>query len=202
MIMSSFPETDVDETISSHAFPEFKSSRPTADDVEAIYNQAYKEGREKGLAEGRQQGLENIKSSIDYINNVANFLSEPLAELDEAVVDELSQLAIIIAKQLLRRELAADPGQVIAVVRAALDALPLNSQTIRIHLNPQDISLIEEVYHKDEMAGFKYIENPSITRGGCKLETELSVIDATIEAQVAAISAEMLGGTRVADESE
>jgi len=202
MTMSSFPDTDVEETLTNHAFPEFKSKRPTADDVEAIYKQAYKEGLEKGLAAGKKQGIDEIKASVDSINKVADFISEPLAELDDKVVDELSQLAIIIAKQLLRRELSADPGQVIAVVRAALDALPLNSQNIRIHLNPQDISLIEEIYHKDEMAGFKYIENPSITRGGCKLETDVSVIDATIESQVAAISAEMLGGTRVSDEPE
>ncbi|MDQ7014938.1 MAG: FliH/SctL family protein [Gammaproteobacteria bacterium] len=38
-----------------------------------------------------------------------------------------------------------------------------------------------------------------LTRGGCKIFTETSKIDATLEARLTALSASLLGGVREAD---
>jgi len=39
-------------------------------------------------------------------------------------------------------------------------------------------------------------EDPTLARGGCKVETDTSQIDASMESRIAEIAAEVLGGER------
>jgi flagellar assembly protein FliH len=49
---------------------------------------------------------------------------------------------------------------------------------------------------------WKLIEDVVISRGGCKVLTETSAIDATVENRLAAIVATVLGGEREEDEDK
>ncbi|MEM7402350.1 MAG: FliH/SctL family protein, partial [Pseudomonadota bacterium] len=49
---------------------------------------------------------------------------------------------------------------------------------------------------------YSLVEDPSIQRGGCKLSTDDSVIDATIDSQVAQIAAKLLGSQRTSTHKE
>ena len=52
---------------------------------------------------------------------------DPFEDLDAVVEDELLQLALALAKQVVRRELRQDPTQVIAIVREAISGGELDS---------------------------------------------------------------------------
>ena len=45
------------------------------------------------------------------------------------------------------------------------------------------------------------IEDPTLTRGGCIVQSEASRIDARLESRIAAIAASALGDERMADRS-
>jgi flagellar assembly protein FliH len=45
------------------------------------------------------------------------------------------------------------------------------------------------------------VEDPLITRGGCKVDTEVSYIDATVENRLAAVIATLFGGEREQDKN-
>ena len=129
-------------------------------------------------------------------------LNEPFQKLDEEVEKELVALAMTVAAQLVRRELKSDPGQVIAAVREAVAVLPLSAQNITLHLHPEDADLVRSALALDEISPpWKIIEEPLITRGGCKVDTEVSHIDATVENRLAAVIANVLGGERQEDQS-
>ena len=126
--------------------------------------------------------------------------ANPFEELDEGVEQQLAQLAMLVARQLVRRELKTDPGQVIAVVRAALAELPLASRDIRLALHPDDIGLVREALSmgEDEQR-IRIVEDPVQSRGGCRVETDTSQIDASVESRLNAIIAQVLGGERQTD---
>jgi flagellar assembly protein FliH len=68
---------------------------------------------------------------------------------------------------------------------------------VRVHLNPDDAQLVRNALPQAEQdGGWSISEDPLIGRGGCRLSTETSRIDATLEARLAALAATMLGGAR------
>jgi len=203
----------------------------TVDEIEAMqkqaYDEAFEQGRQEGLRQGKEEGFqqgkkEGFQQGIDegfkkgYDDNVhllrkqaAEFvsllesLSEPFKKMDGKVERELVNLSIGIASQLVRREIKVDPGQIVAVVKEAVNALPLASQKVSLKLHPEDAELVRSALLLDDMSPPWVIdEDPLITRGGCKVETGMSHIDATVENRLAAIVATILGGERQEDKME
>lgn len=217
---------DVTEQESGKPEPR-RSPLLTVDEIEAMQRQAYDEAYAKGLEEGRRDGLEQghqegstkgyeeglqkgydenahlLKAQAESLGNLLATLSEPLKALDDEVESELVELAIAIARQLVRRELKQDPGQVIAAVREAVNVMPLATQKLKLSLHPEDAELVRSVFVQDKASSAWSIhEDPLITRGGCKVDTDISHVDATVEKRLAAVIAQVLGDERNRDEEE
>lgn len=188
----------------------------TVEEIERMQQQAgdeaaergWKEGYEKGLRLGKSQGYEQgyekgqdeIRGRINELIGLLGTLNEPLRHLDEQVEQELVLLAMAATKQLVRRELKTDPGQVVAVVREAMQILPVASRNIHLYLHPEDAELVRSVLTVDDMTpNWGLSEDPLLTRGGCRIETDTSRIDATVEKRLAAVIATVLGDERSQD---
>ncbi|MCK4742494.1 MAG: flagellar assembly protein FliH [Sulfuriflexus sp.] len=174
----------------------------TADSIEVLQKQAYEEGYSQGFEKGVQDGAALVKERIQRLDTIVNFLQKPLADIDESVTEQLTQLSISIAKMLIRRELKTDPGQVVAVVKETVSALPAGMQNICVLMNPEDAELLRETMSLAEgESPWKIIEDPLLSRGGCKVTTDYSEVDASVEARLTAIIARMFGGERRSDSS-
>ena len=125
-------------------------------------------------------------------------MNKPLDNLDKAVEEELANLAIEIARQLVRRELRVSPGEIVAVAREAVSLLPVASVGIQIRLHPDDARLIREVLSlgRDDEPVWQIIEDQTLSRGGCLVNTELSRIDATLEKRLGIVIATVMGDER------
>ncbi len=207
---------------------ELKPGFPTAESIEEIQKQARQEAYDEGFSQGRQEGFDSgFKEGVEQgitqgiqqgtvqgaqqIQEMANqwqqlisCLAEPLVSLDRQVEQELVALAMAVAKHLVRRELKIDPGHVIAVVREAVSVLPVSARDICVLLHPEDKKLIQESLSVDfdgteSDHRWRIIEDPMLTRGGCKIETAVSFIDVSVEARLATIITQVLGGDRQSD---
>ncbi|MEM7209366.1 MAG: flagellar assembly protein FliH [Pseudomonadota bacterium] len=181
---------------------------PTADEIAAWEREArergYKEGLEAGHTEGYtkgfDQGAAEVAQRTDLLMHLINSLEAPFAELDERVEESLDTLIVTLAQQLVRREIRAEPGEIVGVIREALALLPMGTQSTTIHLHPDDAELLRQVLSGAESKDqWKLAEDPLISRGGCRITTDTSRIDATTEARLAALAATMLGGEREGD---
>ena len=174
----------------------------TADSIETLQKQAYEEGYSQGFEKGLKDGEAVIKERIQRLDTIVKFLQKPLADLDESVTEQLTQLSISIAKMLIRRELKTDPGQVVAVVKETISALPAGMQNISISMNPEDAELLRETMSlSDVESSWNIIEDPLLSKGGCKVTTDYSEVDASVEARLTGIIARMFGGERRSDGS-
>lgn len=178
---------------------------PTVEEIEAIRRQAREEGyalgHQSGYEAGHQEGLlaarEEIAIEAEKLRQVLDFMNQPLADLDVAVESELVHLAIEIARQLVRRELKTAPGEIVAVVREAVGLLPIASQGVQVYLHPQDARLVQEILDLDNRSpAWQIVEEPTLTRGGCRVISEKSRIDATVEKRLGAVIASVLGDER------
>jgi flagellar assembly protein FliH len=193
----------------------------TADEIEAVQKQAhdeaftqgweegrkqgyddgYRQGREQGHSEGYAEGQAEIKQLSERFEQILKTLDQPLEELDACVEQELTTLAIAVARQLIRRELRTDPGQIVAVVREAMALLPSSARKISLHLHPDDAGLVRHALSLDDDGeqSWKIVEDPLLTRGGCKITSATSSIDARVEKRLNAVIAKAFGGERGGD---
>lgn len=186
--------------------PEVKSegnrqAKPvTARQLEEIQNQAREEGFQQGLREGRDAGLKELQARVGVLEQLLQTLDKPFTQLDEAVEQQLARLAMLVARQLVRRELKTEPEQVVGVVREALAALPVAVRNVRLMLNPEDAALVRQAMPAGQgEQQMQIVEDPVQTRGGCRVLTDSSQIDASVEARLNAVIANVLGGERSSD---
>lgn len=173
----------------------------TAGRMEEIHRQAYDEGFELGKREGLEHGRAQVQQQLKHIEAIAGHLSAPLVQLDDQLVEEVVELAMTIARHIIRREIRADPGQIVAVVRQAMAELPVASRRVRVNVHPEDAALLRDGTAPSDgnEGGWELVEDPSMSRGGCRVETDTSRVDATVERRLGAIVAELLGGEREGD---
>ncbi|HHB12232.1 MAG TPA: flagellar assembly protein FliH [Chromatiales bacterium] len=173
---------------------------PTPEEIERIQRQAYEEAYAQGLEAGRQAGEEAVRARAAELAAVLRSLARPLEALDERVESELVHLVVAVARQLIRREIRTDPGHIVAAVREAVGVLPSSDATVHLHLHPEDAHLVREALTGEQDEGlWRIVEDPALTRGGCRVTTEVSQVDATLERRLAAVAAQVLGGERADD---
>ncbi len=160
----------------------------------------YQEGFEEGAKKGYQENAEPLKQQAAQMSALLESLNEPFKKLDERVEKALVELVIGIATQLIRREIKTDQGQIVAVVREAVKALPVANQNIILRLHPDDAEIVVKALKLDAQSiQWRIEEDPLLTRGGCVVETGDSHVEATVENRLAAIVAKVLGGERRED---
>jgi flagellar assembly protein FliH len=175
----------------------------TAVQLERIQKQAYDEAYARGLREGTAAGQAKVREQAGIFAGLANSLQEPLKQTDERIENEIVQMCLAIARQIIRREITLDPGHIVSVIREALAALPASSQKIRISLHPDDAVLVRKLMAElNEDASWSVIDDITLSRGGCKVVTETSRIDASLEARIAMIASKILVDERSNDKSE
>jgi flagellar assembly protein FliH len=190
---------------------EARGSLLTAEQLEHVQSQAYKEGFERGKKDGFEYGHKEalagarneITEKANQLDQLLSALNTPFKELDEQIERELISLTISMVRQLVRREVKLDPNQIIGVVREALSLLPVSARNISLVLHPEDAKLVREIFEvTDKELGWSIVEDPVLDRGGCKVITDTSQIDATLESRLAAMISTLLGGERTQDDSD
>ena len=114
---------------------------------EAVWQAVRDEARAQGLAAAKAEidaRIAKLDAQAARLSAVLEMQAKPLARLDAEVEQQLAELAIAIARQLLRRELKIDPSQVIGVVRDTVALLPAAARDVRVIVHPEDAALIRE----------------------------------------------------------
>ena len=103
------------------------------------------------------------------------------------VAGEVVELALIVARELLRRELSVDPAPLLATLEEALASVEEEAPVI-IRIGRADHEWIRGQRPELLTGGdLVVIEDDKLQRGGCVIESRLRVVDATIERRLDAV---------------
>lgn len=176
---------------------------PAADPAEQQAH-ALRAARQSGYQEGYRDGLvalEGFKQSFAsqttaQVGALVRSVGEQLDALQQEMARALATTAAALARQVLRSELAMRPEAVAAVAEQAIAALLPSARHVVLRVHPDDHALIA-AHSADAIAarGARLVSDPQIARGGCRIESDIGLVDATTDERwrraVAALGADM-----------
>ncbi len=172
----------------------------TREQLEQERRKLHEQAFAKGFSEGLEKGQRKMREQADCLESLMSALAKPLQNLDKHVIDDLVQLCMAVVRQLVRRELKISPDEVVAVVKEALNQLPESAGDVRLELHPEDAMLVRKMLGGAEAKStWRIVEDPILSRGGCRISTSASRIDATVENRINAAIAAVIGGDRHVD---
>jgi flagellar assembly protein FliH len=150
---------------------------PTAEELEAITHQAQSEGFEAGLEAGRLVAEDEANRLRAVLGNIESTLKKAEAALANEVLD----LAVVIARQMVRDELNHSPERVLPILREALASLPAARSPSRVFLNPDDLVALEGMLGGDLPSDtWRLLPDTKLETGGCRIETPDSAVDLSL----------------------
>lgn len=156
---------------------------PSEDALNAIREEArligYDEGHAAGYADGLAIGRADAARELAHLQSIAVTFGNALSGADEAIANEVLELALQLAKGMLRAALEVKPELIIPLVREAIGYLPVLQQPAILLLNPLDAPIVRDSIGDElDKSGWRVSEDPQIERGGCRIETASNQIDA------------------------
>lgn len=153
-----------------------------AEQLNAARQGGYHDGYRDGLA-----ALESFKQSFAaqmtaQIGALVQSYAGQMDNLQQDMASALAGSAVALARQVVRSELAERPQQVAAVAQEALETLLLSARHITVRVHPDDHALVAQGAAETLTArGARLLADAGVTRGGCLIESDIGIIDASIE---------------------
>ena len=155
---------------------------------------------EAAFARGRQAGIDSTEKQLATAAQALATAAEELSRLRDSQAknssNDMLRLVFAVAEQIIGREVSADPAIVATIIEKALQA-SVRSDQYRIAVNPADLDMVnqQKPLFLASVSGLKNLSidgDATITAGGCRVDSELGDVDATIETQLDAIKEALL----------
>lgn len=170
------------------------SARQEADQLRQA---AYEEGLASGREEGREQARQELLPALIAFAQIGQSLIVLEEQLIERSTPHLVRFALDVAEKMVGKALSEDPLIIASVLERARTELP-QARSIHIWLHPLDHQLLSECRPDLVWVGAKggrtveVVPSEEIERGGCQIETEMGVVDATVPVRLEEIRRQML----------
>jgi flagellar assembly protein FliH len=157
---------------------------PSVEELQAITDAAYRDGFQRGHAEGMAAGQADLRRMVAQMEGILDSFTRPLARLDGEVGDALADLATRIAGTLVGQAYRADPTLLADLVREALDAVGSTSRDVELRLHPDDLGLL--MPQLMTLDGVRLTGDATLARGELRLHTEGMRIDGRLDSRLRA----------------
>jgi flagellar assembly protein FliH len=174
---------------------------PTLEEIEAIREQARAEGYAEGLQEGRaaghaegyadgaRAGQIEAESELEHLRSIAATFSDAVVQADETIAHDVLELALRLARGMVRTAFEVRPELILPVVQEAIGYLPVLAQPATLTLNPEDAEIVRQAMGQELVkGGWRIVEDALLARGGCKVDTASNQIDAQAQARWARLT--------------
>ncbi|HTR79910.1 MAG TPA: FliH/SctL family protein [Gemmatimonadaceae bacterium] len=158
----------------------------SAAEREQLLEDAYTRGLTEGLARGARETERRMADAGAVLTEAVQQL-EATTELAPGILEEnVAALAVMVARQIVAREVAVQPQVIADLVRRALTEFPVD-QTLRIRVNPLDLSLLSGPATTGTAVPItgtrdaSWLADGRIARGGCLIEGRDRIVDGRVD---------------------
>jgi flagellar assembly protein FliH len=152
----------------------------------------------KGFAQGEQAGADQAsqrgEAMLYRLMQTIEELTQVRAQMIQQTERQMVQLALAVARRVIHREVSIDPDLLIAMARVALERLGETAQ-VKIRLHPEDYQAAgAERVAQQAGSNVTVVADAHLSRGGCRIESDMGMLDAGVDAQLHEIARALLGG--------
>jgi flagellar biosynthesis/type III secretory pathway protein FliH len=166
------------------------SGMPIEDDRQAReIDSAYARGYDEGRRAGEAAEAARMRSALQALSDGATSIQEEGTSWMNNLEENITAVAVAVAKQILDRETTLDPSTVADLVQRALLEFPIE-QSLTIRLNPANLAAIstsvgaqpnERPGAFGDRADVQWVSDPRVAPGGCVVEGRDRVIDGRVD---------------------
>ncbi len=180
-------QSSEEKVIPSDAFSELLSSievlNKAKEDVKS-YLSNNKEECKKLLEQAKEAGF---NEGLSEFNKQILHYEQRIKQMEHELQKMILPLALRAAKKIVGRELQSNPETIVDIVRQTLKPVTQNHH-IRIFVAKEDKEILEQKKKElkailEQVQTFIIEEKEDITPGGCIIETEAGIINASLENQ-------------------
>jgi flagellar biosynthesis/type III secretory pathway protein FliH len=172
-------------------------------DAQAQVEQIHADAAVQGLALGREEARQDLLPALAAFASAGQTLLAFEARMIERYTPQLVRLALEIAEKIIGKSVVNDP-QITTSILARAEREVGEAKRLRIYLHPADYSALAEFAAELVQIGsqrgrqIEVVAAQDIGRGGCRLETDIGTVDATVPVQLAEIRRQLLDEEPVA----
>jgi flagellar assembly protein FliH len=176
------------DTPKAHSAPPAQSqaqAAATAERVRQITEKAqadgFAAGHRDGLEAARREALLEAEIRVARLDEMVSSLTADLKRVDEELAQEVVQLGLAVARKLIGEALRVKPEMIRQSVEDALRHVAHIRGPITLAVNPADALIVRNYLETSPpIDAWSLREDPTITAGGCRVETAAGEVDSTL----------------------
>ncbi len=163
-----------------------RGAASSTEDLTQVMHSAHQQGYQDGYRDG-MVALDSFKQTYamqmgTQVGALLESLSAQLEDLQQDLARALAVSATHLARQIVRSELRSHPELVAQVANEALESLLLSARHVTLRVHPDDLPLVNQGSAEMLAArSARVIADTSLMRGSCMLESDIGVMDASME---------------------
>lgn len=159
-----------------------------SEEIDQIRDEASKKGANTGKAEGYDEGILWTKGVIKKLNIILSEIAKNQVRLVHESKEQISEIIVVISRRIINALTESQPRVVYDNIVSVLKLLKGRTELI-IRINGEDMASVTK--HKKEflqviegIEKIKILEDNTVDKGGCIIDTEYGSIDSRIVTQV------------------
>lgn len=161
-----------------------------------LFSKAKKDGYEQGRAQGFDEGKAEADRLVERLHKMLDAVQEKRQEILDGTEQQIVDLVLLMTRKVVKIMSDNQKQVVMANVMQALKKVKgRGSVTLRVNL--ADVKLTTEhakdfIRSVENIQGISVVEDSSVEKGGCIVETDFGAIDARIASQLGELEAKIL----------
>lgn len=165
-------------------------------EVEKIRADASKQGQSEGRETGYAEGSAEAARLVERIHKMLDAVMQRRQEILDETEHQIVELVILSVRKIVKTISENQKNVILSNVLSALKKVKERGD-ITIRVNLEDVKLTTEhtkdfLQHVEGVKGITVVEDSSVERGGCIVETDFGAIDARISSQLAELEEKIL----------
>lgn len=201
-------QTDEAQTIKAQAENEAQKiiadAREQASQIQAkseiekdeIKRNSYEEGLKEGKKDGYDSGKKEVNRLIDRSHKILEAVLNRREQILNETEEQIIQLVLLMTRKVVKVMSENQKSVVMANVLSALKKVKARGD-VTIRVNLEDVKLTTEhikdfTEQVESVSGITVVEDSSVEKGGCIVETDFGAIDARISSQLSELESKIL----------
>ena len=159
----------------------------------ALEREAFSKGFAQGEVAGAEAAGQRGEAMLHRLTQTLDELTTVRADMIRQTERQMVQLALAIARRIVQREISLDPDLLLAMARVALERLG-DTARVTVRLHPEDYAAAGAARVAElTSSNVTVVADARLSRGGCRVESDMGLLDIGIDAQLQEVGRVLLG---------